>query len=203
MLWEGPMIHALASRLTDFCVTHELINPKLYPFLLYKLELFLSTAFFSCVLILIAILSHTYIEILSFAATVFLFRRRMGGWHAPAPWLCQILSILLIIVFVLALGPLIDHLHPVIILISSLVLDVFSYFLKPSYPPQLYYTDNEIQANTKQVHRLLLLLVTVQLLSFFWLDTHIVTYTFLGLAVTVLTVLLEKIKHLQKGLGTS
>lgn len=194
------MIHALASRLADICVAHELINPKLHPFLLYKLELFLSTAFFSCVLILIAILSHTYIEIISFAATVFLLRRRMGGWHAPAPWLCQVLSILLIFVFVFVLGPLIDHLHPVIILVSSLVLDMFSYFLKPSYPPQLHFTDEEIQANTKQSHSLLLLLASVQLVSFFWLDDRIVTYTFLGLAVTVLTVLLEKIQHLQKGL---
>jgi len=197
------MIHALASRLTDFCVAHELINPKLSPFLLYKLELFLRTAFFSFVLILIAIASHAYIEILSFAATTLLLRRRMGGWHAPVPWLCQVLSILLIIVFVFVLGPLIDHLPPVTILVLSLALDVFSFFLKPSYPPQLHFTAEEIQANAKQSHRLLLLLATVQLISFFWLDDRIVTYTFLGLAVTVLTVLLEKIKHLQKGLGTS
>lgn len=195
------MFHRLASRLASYCVEHALVEPRLFPLCRYKLELFLGNSFFTLLLFLIAALFHAYIEAFSFAITAYFFRRRMGGWHAPWPWLCQIMSIGLVVLAIAGVGPLMERLSNNAAYVLSIALDVFALILPPAYPPQLHFTAGEIRANTQRKNRLLLPLAMVQSAALIWLDFRIVIYTSLGLAVTVITVLLEKISYRKKGLN--
>lgn len=186
------MLNKLANQLATYCVEHTLIEPRLFPLFRYKLELFLGTSLFALLLFLVSAIFRAYAEAFSFAITAYFFRRRIGGWHAPWPWLCQIMSIGLVILTLVCLGPLLERLSENTMYALSVALNVFAFFFRPAYPPQLHFTAEEIQANIRRKNHLLLILTIVQLVAFIWLDFRIVIYTFLGLAATLTSVLLEK-----------
>lgn len=197
------MFNKLASQLATYCVEHELIEQRLFALCRYKIELFLSGFFFFLLLFPVSAIFHAYIEVFSFATAAYFFRRRMGGWHAPWPWLCQIMSVGLVILAVVVLGPLLEQLPRDSAYELSIALNVFAFILRPAYPPQLHFTAEEALANTQRKNYLLIILTAVQFIAYMWFDFRIVIYTFLGLAVTVFTVLLEKICYMKKGLDNN
>lgn len=195
------MIHNLAGQLATYCVEHELVDAKLFPFCRYKFETTLGTALFYFFLLILAVLSKAYVEIFIFTITATIFRKRMGGWHAPYPWLCQIMSTALVIIAVFILGPLLKQIPSFVILLFSIIVDLLSYIVSPSYPTQLHFTLKEVQANTMRKDILVIILLFIHLISYFFDLTNMLLYTFLGLTTTLSTVLLEKFK--KKGKVTS
>lgn len=193
------MIYRLSCRLAAFCVTHDIIDQRHFPHLQYKAETLLRTTLFSCSLALLALITRQYLEICTFALTTYLFRKHMGGWHAANPWLCQLLSFGIILLITLLIGPIITQLPKTVFFFLSIVLDSLVIILPPAYPSQLHLSVEEAHANIKRKNHILALVVLVQFLAFLWFDFRIVIYTSLGLATTVITVLLEKTICLKKG----
>lgn len=187
------MIANLSNRIAMFLVGHELVDPQYLPLLRYNIDSVLRTSFFALIVFLISAALHIWVEALSFTAASFLLRRRMGGWHAPTPWLCQAISVASVLIAALVVGPLLETLPERVIYPLSMLLDLFAFVLRPAYPPQLHFNDKESRANSNRKNLLVGLLALIQLVSFLWLDFRIVIYSSLGLAVTVCSVLLEKI----------
>lgn len=192
------MIYRLSHRLATLCVSCNIIDSCHFPHLQYKAEILLRSSLFSLFLILLAFSLHKPLEVFIFALTTHLFRRHMGGWHAPTPWMCQILSLGVVSLMTLLVGPLVTMIPQNTLFFLCLVLDFFILFLAPAYPPQLHLTLDEEKANIIRKNIILAFVIVIQICSFLSWDFRIVIYTFLGLATTVMTVLLEKI-CLKKG----
>lgn len=196
---EMLLIHFLSLRLAHCFARHDLIDEPHIPHLAYKAEMLIGTLFFAAFLAALALFSGRWLPILSFSVPVYLLRRRMGGWHAPSPGLCQLMSAASVLLAVFLLGPRAERLPASAIFAAALSLDVFALLLRPAYPPQLHFSAEEAQANQARKTRLIVWLFLVQLLAFAAGALPIVLYSLLGLSFTVATVLLEKIILIKKG----
>lgn len=197
------MFHKLAESLTEHFLKHDLIEERQIPFCCYKLEQLIGSVVFFLILLLISIATKSYLEAFSFAVSASVFRRHMGGWHAPSAWLCQIMSTLLVLFIILLIGPMIEAIDkPAVIFALSVALTLVSLCIHPAFPPQMHMTETETHANQKLKNLCLLILLLVQLISYLFLDFRIVIYTALGLAVTLFTVSLEQIIRYKEGCPT-
>lgn len=195
------MLHRLAYYAASFFVKHDLIDTKYFALLQYKAETLINTVFFSLLLLLISVVSHSYVEIIIFSLATCLFRQRMGGCHASTPWVCQLLSLTTVVFMVFLIGPIISSLPTPLIFCLCIGMDLVAYILPPAYPPQLHLNEKEIQMNVKRKNQILIFTFIVQTLSL-PIDTQFSVYSLLGLATTVLTVLLEMINIQRKGRRT-
>ena len=193
------MFHNFAVFLTGHFLKQDIIEETQVPFCCYKLEQLIGSGIFAFILLLISIATESYLEIISFSISASVFRRHMGGWHAPSAWLCQIMSILLVLLAVFFVGPIIETLgNPAIVFSSAIALTLISLFISPAFPPQMHMSKTEIFANQRLKNIYLLILLLVQLISYLCLDYRISIYSALGLVITVFTVLLEKTKRCRK-----
>lgn len=192
------MIHQLSGRIAACFLKHDLIDRQLLPHLQYKIEILLQSLPFVLCLTFLAVLTKRYGELAIFTITVCLLRRRMGGWHAPSPGLCFVMSLGIVILSVFVLGPLFLRMPTGMGALLCLLLDIFALHMTPAYPPQMHLDAAERSANIRRTKRLLWILLVAQSIAFFIPCPLILAYTFLGLAITVMAVLLEKIK-LNKG----
>lgn len=187
------MVDRLSRHLATLCASRNIIDQQYVPHLQYKAEIVLRSSLFSLFLILIAFLLQKPLEVFTYSLTIYLVRRRMGGWHAPKPWICQLLSVGIVLLMTLLVGSLFTKIPRNIFFFPCLALDILSFFLSPAYPSQLHLTVQEEKANNKRKNAVLAFVALIQILAFLSWDYRIVIYTFLGLATTVITVLLEKI----------
>ena len=193
------MFHKIAVALTGYLLKHDLIEDTQVPFCCYKLEQLIGSGVFVVILLLISMAAKAYLEVFSFAIAASVFRRHMGGWHAPSPWLCQIMSTLFVLLAVFLIGPIIEAADSrAVIFLSAAALTLVTFLIDPVFPPQMHMTKAEIFANRKLKNTYLLLLLLVQLISYLFFDLRIAIYTALGLALTLITISLEKIKNKRK-----
>lgn len=197
------MIHQLSCHFASYCVTHDIIDQQHFSHLQYKTEILLRTLVFMLCLILLSAITHLQIEIGILTLTIYLFRKRMGGWHASRPWICFIISLALILIMTLIVAPLATNAPKSMFFLLCLALDFVVAILPPAFPPQLHFSTQEKNANIKRKNQLLVIVIIIQIIAFLWCDFRIVIYTFFGLAITVISVLLEKTIHLKKGMKST
>ena len=196
------MIHILSCYFASYCATHDIIDQQHFSHLQYKTEIFLQSMVFVFCIILLSAITHLQIETGILTLTIYLFRKRMGGWHASRPWICFIISLALILIMTLIVAPLANDAPKSIFFLVCLALDFVVAILPPAFPPQLHFSTQEKNANIKRKNQLLVVVIAIQIIAFLWCDFRIDIYTFLGLAITVFSVLLEKTIQLKKGMRT-
>lgn len=189
------MIHNAADRLTAIFIKKEWIREDLAPFCSYALETRMGTLLFFALLTVISLALHKCTEALVFSVTLFLFRRRMGGWHAPSAWICQTVSVCVMLFVVFVAGPLLIRLGVYGIFASNAIIIAASFVVPPAIPPQMHLTDTEVVASVKKKNRLLLILIVLQFpLHWVW-GEEAIAYTTLGLSFGIISIIHEKIKQ--------
>jgi len=183
------VITSLTSRFID----NGWISEEDTPFFQYALDSFIGKTVFFVLLTIICVILHCFKEALIFSIVFLAFRSRMGGWHANSRWLCQLLSIGIVIVSSCMLGPQLENLHISILVSLNLSVIVISFFLSPAYPPQLHLSQDEIKGNIYKKNQLLIVLILIQLPLIFLLDYRILSYTSLGLILGICLVFIERI----------
>ena len=185
------MIQKIASSLTEYSVSHHWISSSKVQWCQYALEKRLGIVFFIAICCLFAAITSTWVEVLIFTSVLYLFRRRLGGWHANNFYFCQLISVGTVIVTVLFIGPHLELVAPTVLIVLDIILIVCTYALKPVYPRSAHFTRDITLANAKKKNHLLLIIVLFQ---FFCLKLDFflfLTYSLLGLVIADLSVLLQ------------
>ena len=154
----------------------------------------------SCLLLtaIALLLGHTC-KLICFCLSTLLLRRRMGGWHANHVWSCQLLSILASLLCVYVVGPCLERLDFLIIVLVCFASNGSAYALKPVYPPQTHFDVDVQNANNKKKKRVILLIIAVQTVSTPFLGLDVIIYCSLGFFVTILSLIAELINQKTKG----
>ncbi len=189
------MIHNTAARLTAMFIRKEWIGEELAPSCCYELETHLGRFLFFALLITISLALHKCAEALIFSVTLFLFRRRMGGWHAPSVWVCQTISVCIMLFVVLVGGPFLIRLGAFGISVSNVGIIATSFVIPPAIPHQMHLSDAEIAASIRKKNQLLLFLIVVQPLIYLSWGIDDIAYTTLGLSFGIISIIHEKIKQ--------
>ena len=186
------MTQKFVSSLTSIFLRKGWIRKQDIPYCRYSLEfLFGKVSFFVLLLITCTVLG-CHKEAITFSVVLLSFRRRMGGWHAKHPWLCQIISIGLVILSISVLGPQLTKLQPPAIIAINCVTILISFFLPPAFPPQLHLNQEEKNANVQKKNQMLILLSTLQPILVFLFSPTILVFSSLGLFFGISSVLIEK-----------
>lgn len=123
------------------------------------------------------------------------FRRRMGGVHASSAWFCLIISTMSVLISVFVFGPLVRKLPMKFTLVFDFVLVLSSFFLKPSYPSQVHFAQQDVEANIHRIHLVLVALIAAQIASIFLFDVVFLIYSFIGLLLADFTVILGHLNN--------
>ena len=196
---ETHMLQKIALNLTEYSIKQKWIDPTQSQWCQYALEKRLGFIFFAMMCILLAAVIHEWVALFSFVVVFYVFRQKMGGWHAHSFWLCQLISLGTVIVAVVILGPLLEQVKPSVIISLDIPLIAWTYFLKPAYPPALHFSQKIREANTKRKNQMLLWLTIFQLLSLMLTGFSFLIYSILGLAIADLSVLVQMYKKYKKG----
>ena len=82
-----------------------------------------------------------------------------------------------------------------VVIIIDVVLIISATVIQPAYPKQLRFTSNEIRANVKKKNLVLVFVLIVQIAAIFFGNKTILTYSFFGVMLTVVSVLIQKFKR--------
>ena len=186
-------MHRIAYRISSYSVTHGWINADDQAICCYAFERRLLTSFFLLTQLLIYAPTGKIAEASIFIAVVLTFRRRTGGIHSNSAWLCQVISTAVVLLSVFVLGPLLGRLPPLIIIISDGVLILLSFLLKPSFPPQVHFTQQDIDGNIQRKRLMLVALILIQVISIRLINMLFVIYSSIGLLFVIITVILGKL----------
>lgn len=174
-----------------YCVSRNWIDYSKLNWCSYAIERRLETALFAFIVFAFSLITKTYLKSFSFVFTLYFFRSRMGGWHAKHVWSCQLISVGTLIVAVLLVGPILEKMRSLTLLILDILTIVTVFFTKPVYPQQAHFTQSEIKANIKSRNLMLIVLILVQGISLWLAEKTITLYSCLALMFTVMAVLLE------------
>lgn len=190
-------MHKLAYQIASHSVARGWISDDDLAICCYAVERRLLSAFFFLALSLLIVPLGKVPEAIIFTSVVLAFRQRMGGIHARNEWECLFISISTVMVSVVVLGPLLEQLSLLAICVLDAILIICTYFLEPSYPPQVHFDQQVIDANANRKNVLLAILAILQIISIKWLNNFFVVYSSLGLLFVNLTVIIGNI--MQKG----
>lgn len=187
------MIHAASQRIAHYCVKQSWVKKEDVAWCSYAIEKKLLTALFFFWLTLCAFVCGKYIEMGAFTLVFFFLRRRIGGWHAERAWSCQILSVVLVLSNVFAVGPLlITHMPMVGLFLADIVVFVWALILKPIYPPQVHFGTPEKQANNKKKNQLLVAVLLIQIIAGLLQKNIVIVYSGLGVLTGIISVYIEQ-----------
>lgn len=192
------MIQILAIRITEYAVAHQWIDSLHARWCNYAIEKWLGKLIFALLFVVAAIITDSFMELFVFICTFVLFRQRQGGWHSKHFWSCQIISIGMVLLIALIIGPCLEGLRNDFVTVASLLVVGGTFALKPAYPVQLHFSKAEKQANIKRRNHLLIGLCILQCLCFIGSFSSLIVYSFLGLAIADISVLLEHIIIIRK-----
>lgn len=183
-------MHKVAYRIAAYSVDQGWIDDDELEICCYSFERRLLAGLFLLTQLLIYAPLGKLPEAFIFITVALPFRRRMGGIHANSVWLCQIISTASVIISVLILGPLVGQLPPLVIFVGNTVLITCAFFLVPSYPPQVHFTQQDIDGNIQRIHLMLVTLILAQVVSIQWFDMLYIVYSSIGLLFVIITVIL-------------
>lgn len=189
------MIRQASEKFTKLCLRRSWIDRENEDWCIYVLEKWLGICLFFLTVILWMLVSRKFLETMSFLFPLYFLRRRMGGWHANSRRVCFLLSIGSVILTSRFLGDLLVHAPLWSLLAMNGVLVLLSWQLQPGYPPQVNYGKEETVANHVRKNRLLLLIVCTQVFSTAFLDRRVLCNSICGVALAVVTVIIQKRKR--------
>ena len=186
------MVHILAVHLSSFLVKRGWVEKELLNWCVYALEKRLGLFFLLSFLTIWMIISHLYLETISFWVPLYLLRRRIGGWHAKNAIVCFGLSVGIVMISSSILGRLFSELPTFVLLTIDAIMILFARCLQPEYPPQLSFTEEEKAENCRIKNRLLLFVFLMQCFSLVFFDSRILAHSFCAVIICVVAVLLQK-----------
>lgn len=192
------MVQQFAASITQYSIAHEWIDASQREWCQYAMEKQLGKLLFGCISLLLMIFTQAWLPMMSFISVCFLFRERMGGWHANHVWSCQLLSIGAVISAVFILGPFIEPLDWWLMVCTDVIIVLVTLITPPVYPPEAHFSQEVKTANTKWKNRMLVCLIFLQFISLFICGTVFFVYSLIGLVFTDFSVLLQYFK-LQRG----
>lgn len=187
------MIRKRAERLTDICCERKWIEEERRDWCIYTFEKWLSILLFFSVVMLWMLASGLYIETVSFLAPFYLLRRRIGGCHARTQKQCFLISLAMVMLVSAFLGKWLLALPLGVLIVLNAVIVMLAFAMYPAYPPQVNFTAAEKRANNRRKNILLLVIFLIQIFSAVLSSNRILAYSICGLALTVVTVVIQKI----------
>lgn len=185
------MIQKIASNLTAYSIERQWIDPSKAQWCRYALEKRLGMMIFAAMCCLLAVVTAAWAELFSFVLVFYLFRQRLGGWHAKTFWSCQLISLGTLIAAVILIGPILEQADPSVLVGSDALLIACTYFLKPVYPASAHFSQEVRAANTKRKNQMLLGLLLLQLMILKLSGFLFLIYSSLGLVIADLSVLFQ------------
>lgn len=183
-------MHKLSLTIADACVARQWISEQEKPWCIYALETKLLSSVFFLFLTMIALVLGKLPETVIFSAVFYVLRQRYGGWHAPYAWLCQGISLTLILGAVLCLGPAMLMLPPAVVWGVNIAVMAIALIRQPVYPAQVHF-DQEIKtANHQKKNHILCVIIGLQIvLGFFY--RKMLIYSLLAVLAGILSVYIE------------
>ena len=187
-------MHRVAIFLTERFISKRWIDARDQNWGIYVIETKLLASVFFCVIIALAIILNALPQTIIFTLVFYHLRRRIGGYHAPNAWICQIASIGIVYCVALLIGPALEQVPlPVIIFVNLIVL-IFALIRQPVYPPQTQFDDIVVVANNRKKNIMLLLIATIQLVCGYFYS-NVVVYSFLGVLTGLVSVYIELLRQ--------
>ena len=182
-------MHQLSIRIAEACVKRQWIKAIDMDWCIYAVETKLLFCTFLTLAGIITWLLGVLVETSIFVFAFCLLRSHMGGWHAPFAWLCQTISLSLVLLCTLILGPEIRMLRQEVLWGINIFALIIAYITKPVFPVQMHATEDVLIENTKIKNRILLLIFCVQVISFRFTQVFVI-YSFLGTLFCVISIII-------------
>ena len=193
------MIKRLATSITEFSIAHNWIDHAHYAWCQYALEKELGKMLFFVLCLFLMELTHTWLEVGSFILVFYLFRSRMGGWHAQHVWSCQLISMTLVIIVTFVLGPFVESMHQSVRIALDLVIIIITFFVPLVYPLEAHFTQTIKKSNMVRKNVMLFVLAILQGTNLFIIWSPFLTYSLIALLFTDISVLLQYFKLKKEG----
>lgn len=188
------MIHKLSYGLTNWFYQHKWIERDNYEWCLYVVEKKILQICFLLILSLCCAISKQYLNTLIFITTFYLLRHRIGGWHAPYPWQCIFLTMVIIFTVLYVVAPALTNINYFFLWIFDVLLIITALLTGPIYPPHLHFNQDVLCANRKRKNLFVLFVFFVQIVFFHLGMVRILIFSFNGILISILLVFAEKLK---------
>ena len=185
------MLHKCAEELADICCKRGWIQEGLRPWCIYTLEKWLSIMLFFSAAIVWASFSDLYVETVSFLIPFYSLRRRIGGYHTKNAYFCFFISIISVMIASSVIGTYLLLLPLWILMIVDSIVVIIAIVIRPTYPPQVHFTQKEITANFYKKNDLINIFFAIQLISGFF-GKQILAYSLCGISFCITTVIIQK-----------
>ena len=156
-------MHALSIAIAEASISRGWIKAQDKLWCTYAVEKKLIALCFFLLMIPFALLLNVLPQTAVFSCVFYLLRRRFGGWHAPYAWLCQVISIALMLAVTLLAGPAMMKFPSLVIWGMDAVVMAIAIMRSPVYPPQLHFSQEIKRANAKKKNLLLIIVLALQL----------------------------------------
>ena len=114
-------MHKVSIILTNACISQKWIAEDRKEWCIYAIETKMQAISLFTLLTIISLALDVFLETFTYSWVLYILRRKIGGWHAPTAWLCQIISISMVLSTVFFIGPLFEMLpFPVIWILDGL-----------------------------------------------------------------------------------
>lgn len=193
------MYHNAARMLAAVCVERSWISEDQFDWCVYTFEKWILTFVQIILWVFIGLIAQEIVTIAVFAGTVFLLRRRIGGWHAPTAWLCQLLGTAIVFFSTYLIQKFANELPMVVHGVMALGADLCCVIFKPIYPRQLHFNESIIKENNKKKCSLLASFVLVQFWCLVLRRTTILAAINYGIIVSELALVIELFKQKKEG----
>lgn len=193
------MYNKISEKIALHLVSKNLIAEDRIPWCKYVLIRWMTTVQLYLLLLIIALVLGHVLELFCFCFSLLSLRRRVGGWHAKKAWVCQLLSVFLPLICVYLLGPFIEGFPFGVTIAWCLAINIAAFILKPVYPPQTHFDDDIRFANNRKKNRLLIFMVTIQLISIPLIGWDVMIYCSLGILIVLLSLIAELGKQKNEG----
>lgn len=182
-------MYRLSIRIAEACVKRNWIKAIDIDWCIYAVET--KLLFFAFVTLggMITWLLGVLIEASIFVFVFCLLRSHMGGWHAPFSWLCQTISLSLVLLCTLILGPAVQMLCQEVMLGMNIIALIIAYITKPVFPVQMHATEDVYIENAKIKNRILLLIFCMQVISSHFTQVFVI-YSFLGILFCIIFIII-------------
>lgn len=158
------MIQKISKRITQHMQKKGWISDEDAIWSIYVLEKRLSITVYVCFVLAYSFLINKPVEVSAFVITSFLLRRRMGGWHAPSHVLCQLISILIVVV-VTTLAHYLCLNNIILRSLSVMIITILLLITKPIYPLNAEFSPEVVIANNARKNHIVLILFLVQIIT--------------------------------------
>ena len=185
------MVQQIAASITRYSISRNWIDDSQREWCQYAMEKQLGQLLFGCMSLVLMICTQTWLPMISFISVCYLFRARMGGWHARHIWSCQLLSMGTVIVAVFVLGPIIEQINCHLLFCIDALIILVTLIMPPIYPIEAHFSQSVKKANAKRKNQMLVCLLILQFISLLAGGTEFILYSLIGLVFTDFSVFLQ------------